>query len=516
MNGKSRMNQGAQQKIRHIVIVGGGTSGWMTAAMMSRVLKSSDCRITVIEPPGPRGIGVGEASIPSLVSLLKTLGADEVDMMQKCEATYKLGIQFCDWLKPNTENWHPFGVCGAKIDGRDLFPFWLAEHKRAVSNRPYHSYSLHWAAAVAGKSPHSFTRPSPIAETQSYAFHFNAESLAGWLRDIALAGGVSEVVGSVANAAFHESGDVSSVVLTNGHSVTGDFFVDCSGFQSVLMHKALNDPFNDWGDHLLCDRAVAFKIPGRRMIPPYTKSQALSAGWMWHIPLAHHVGLGYVYSSKFISDAAAWAELQSATPDTDSKNAIPRFLKMRVGRQSHFWNRNVLAIGLSAGFLEPLESSGIHLSQVGIETFLRLFPQGTDWSPLRDHYNNRMKSIYDEVRDFVQLHYSLSQRTDTPFWIAAREAKLSTTLKRRLDLYDDAGTLDLLQPEAFPETSYFHLLTGNDRLPRRASALALTIDSHQIQGILTAINQQNQQAMRDLPLHEEVLKRIHLPLAKAS
>lgn len=515
------MNQGAQQKIRHIVIVGGGTSGWMSAAMMSRVLmsrvlKSADCRITVVEPPGPRGIGVGEASIPSLVSLLKILGADEVDMMQKCEATYKLGIQFCDWLKPNTENWHPFGVCGARIDGRDLFPFWLAEQKRAVSGKPYHAYSLHWAASLAGKSPHSLTKSSPITETLSYAFHFNAESLAGWLRDFALAGGVSEVVGSVANAAFSESGDVSSVVLSNGEVVSGDFFVDCSGFQSVLMHKALDDPFNDWGDHLLCDRAVAFKIPGRRVIPPYTKSQALSAGWMWHIPLAHHVGFGYVYSSKFITDEEAWLELQSATSNTAGENVTPRFLKMRVGRQSHFWNRNVLAVGLSAGFLEPLESSGIHLSQVGIEMFLKLFPQGPDWSPLRDHYNNRMSAIYDEVRDFVQLHYGLSQRTDTPFWIAAREAKLSSSLKRRLELYDDAGILDPLLPQAFPETSYYHLLTGSGRLPRRPSALALSIDSDQIQGILAAISHQNQQAMRDLPLHEEVLQRIHSPLAKAS
>lgn len=510
------MSASWNQLIRHIVIVGGGTSGWMTAALLSRVLKTSGCRITVVEPPGSRGIGVGEASIPSLVSLLKTLGADEVEMMQKCEATYKLGIQFCDWLNPDSENWHPFGVCGARIDGRDLFPFWLAEHKRGTTKKPYHSYSLHWAAALAGKSPHAFTKPSPIAETQSYAFHFNAESLASWLRDIALVGGIEEIVGTVLNAAFNESGDVASVTLTNGEAISGDFFVDCSGFQSVLMHKALNDPFSDWGDHLLCDRAVAFKIPGKRVVSPYTKSQALSAGWMWHIPLAHHVGLGYVYSSEFITDEEAWSELQSATSPVADENVTPRFLKMRVGRQTHFWNRNVLAIGLSAGFLEPLESSGIHLSQIGIEMFLRLFPQGTDWSPLRDHYNNRMAAIYDEVRDFVQFHYTLSQRTDTAFWVAARNAKLSSSLKRRLELYDDAGTLDQLQPEAFAETSYYHLLTGSGRLPRRASALALSADSESIQDILSAINQQNQQAMRDLPLHEELLNRIHVPLAKVS
>jgi len=503
------------QSPRNFVVVGGGTSGWMTAAMLARVLTASDCRITVVEPPGPRGIGVGEASIPSLVSLLKTLGADEAEMMQKCEATYKLGIRFCDWLRPGHDNWHPFGVCGARIDGRDLFPFWLAEHKRSGVGRPYHSYSLQWAASLAGKSPHSFTTQSPMTLTQSYAFHFNAEALAGWLRDLALAGGVNEVVGSVENAVLNDHGDVTSVMLGSGEVIAGDFFVDCSGFQSVLMQKALNDPFNSWSDQLLCDRAVAFKIPGKRVIPPYTKSQAMPAGWMWHIPLANHVGLGYVYSSKFVSDDEACLQLQHATKDIADTNVTPRFLKMRVGRQTHFWNRNVLAVGLSAGFLEPLESSGIHLSQIGIELFLKSFPQGLNWQPLQDHYNSRMASIYDEVRDFVQMHYWLSQRSDTPFWIAAREANLSSALKRRLDLYDDAGSLDALIPEAFPETSYYHLLTGNDRLPRRASALALSIDSEQIQGILSAIDQQNQHAMRDLPLHEEVLKRIYAPLAKA-
>lgn len=510
------MSAPTNQSPRHFVVVGGGTSGWMTAAMLSRILKASDGSITVVEPPGPRGIGVGEASIPSLVSLLKSLGADEAEMMQKCEATYKLGIQFSDWLRPGHDNWHPFGVCGARIDDRDLFPFWLAEHKRSGTGSPYHSYSLQWAAAIAGKSPHSLTTQSPMTQTQSYAFHFNAEALAGWLRDLALACGVNEVAGSVANTLLNERGDVTSVVLESGEVVAGDFFVDCSGFQSVLMHKALNDPFQSWSDQLLCDRAVAFKIAGKRVIPPYTKSQAMPAGWMWHIPLANHVGLGYVYSSKFVSDEEAWSQLQHATKDIADTNVTPRFLKMRIGRQTHFWNRNVLAVGLSAGFLEPLESSGIHLSQIGIELFLKSFPQGVNWQPLRDHYNSRMASIYDDVRDFVQLHYWLSQRSDTPFWIAAREAKLSSALKRRLDLYDDAGSLDALHPEAFPETSYYHLLTGNDRLPRRAAALALSIDTEQIQGILTAIDQQNQRALRDLPLHEEVLKRIYSPLAKAS
>lgn len=504
--------------IKNIIIAGGGTSGWMTAALMARSLNPAECRITVIEPPGPRGIGVGEASIPSLLSLLRTLRADEFEMMQRCEATYKLGIRFRDWVTLQSDHWHPFGVNGARIDGRDLFQFWFAERKRTGSNQPYHEFSLHWAAAVAGRGPHSAAAVSHITKTRSYAFHFNAEALAGWLRDIALASGIHEISGSVAGAVQNEQGDVTSVTLKSGETVPGEFFVDCTGFQSALMNKVMQDPFQNWNDQLLCDRAVAFKIEGKRSIPPFTVSQAMPSGWMWQIPLANHVGLGYVYSSQFVTDDEAWSQLQAATTEfADSEQVTPRFLKMRVGRQTSFWKNNVLAIGLSAGFLEPLESSGIHLSQVAVELFLELFPTGSNHAPARTHYNARIASIYDEVRDFVQMHYWLSQRKDTPFWIAARNAQLSPALKRRMEMYDDSGALDLLLPEAFPETSYYHLLAGSGRLPRRASSLALTATSEQLQNIFRAIHQQNEDALRDLPLHEELLDRIHRqPVAMAS
>lgn len=511
------MSSNATESTKRIVIVGGGTSGWMTAALMSQLMRSPEHSVTVIEPPGPRGIGVGEASVISMVQLLKKLGADEVEMMQRCEATYKLGIRFCDWFEKGHDNWHPFGVCGARIDGRDLFPFWLADSKRFDSSDPYGAYSVHWAASMSGKGPHAFHGPSPIAQTQSYAFHFNAEALAGWLRDIALRNGVKEIAGAVQHADLDKSGNVSAVRLFAGERVEGDFFVDCSGFQSVLMNKALGDPFESWSSHLLCDRAVAFKIPAAGSVPPYTKSHALSAGWAWHIPLAAHLGLGYVYSSQFVSDDAAWEELRQHAEISPKVGQEPRFLKMRVGRQKSFWKQNVVAIGLSAGFLEPLESSGIHLSQVGIELLLKNFPSGRNVDSLRDYYNRRMSFIYDEVRDFVQMHYRLSRRTDTAFWIAAREAEISSDLKRRLNLYDETGILDHLQAEAFPETSYFHLLTGNMRLPRRAPALSASADPHTVHSILASIKAQNEQALLDLPRHEELLGRIHRTgLARAS
>ncbi len=501
----------------HIVIAGGGASGWMAAAMLAKCLPSAQYRITLIEPPGARGLGVGEATIPTIVNLLRRLQASEFEMMQQCDATYKLGIQFVDWVQPEHENWHPFGVCGARIDGRDLFHFWNAQRQQTESRRPYHSYSVHWAASITGKGPHCRNSVSPISQTQSYAFHMNAEALAGWLRQRALRSShVHELTGSVSDVQLDQQGDVSAVVLNTGHQINGDFFIDCTGFHSRLMAQALQDPFESWNRYLLCDRAVAFRIPARRTVPPYTTSRAMPAGWTWHIPLATSTGVGYVYSSQFITDDEALRQLRTAFRVPEEENIQPKFLKMRVGRQQHFWKNNVLAIGLAGGFLEPLESTGLHLTQVGIELFLELFPQGTHWSPLRDQYNRRMVSLYDEVRDFVQLHYWLSQRQHEPFWQAARETPLSGSLKRRLEIYDDCGMLDQLQPEAFSETSYYHLLTGCGRLPRRVSTLAMSTNSDQVAEIMQAIRQQNDAVLRELPLHEAILDHIHLTTSSAA
>lgn len=491
-----------RSEVRHIAIAGGGTSGWMTAAMLARTIPREQCRITVIEPPGPRGIGVGEASVPSLVSLLRSFEADEAEMMRACEGTYKLAIRFLDWVDAGSDHWHPFGVCGAKIDGRDLFPWWMAQVSRGEAVLPYHEYSLHYQACIHRRGPHYVQGVSPITETQSYAFHFNAEALAGWLRNVALTAGVLEVHGAVESAVLTDRGDVSMVHVTQGQTVSADFFIDCSGFRSVLMHETLGDPFQSWNNRLLCDRAVAWKIPNSHFVPPFTVSKALQAGWMWQIPLVEHVGLGYVYSSQFVSEDTAWQQFQQAVPDLDLTGATPRFLKMRVGRQSHFWKNNVLAVGLSAGFLEPLESTGIHLSQVGIELFLQLFSLHGDFSAPREHYNTTIAKLYDDVRDFVQMHYWLSQRTDTAFWTAAQAAPLSSALEHRMKLYDETSMFDVLQREAFADTSYYHILAGSRRLPKRAPLFAMATPSSAVQRILDTIARQNQTAVAHLEWHE--------------
>ena len=511
------MSSETASPVRHIAIVGGGTAGWMSAALFARAIRPEECRITVVAPAESRGIGVGEATIPTTNRLLRDLGIDEAEMMRRCDATWKLGVQFSDWVTPERDNWHPFGVCGAWIDGRDMFHYWFAERMRSQLRRPYHSWSLHWAAALAGKSPHSSTVLSPISASGSYAFHLDAIAFASQLRERALRSGVVEVDGTVVSASLDSYGNIASIILESGQVLEADFFVDCSGFEAVLASQALADPIIDWNEQLLCDRAVTTKISGGRVIPPYTRSQALSAGWMWRIPLAEHTGFGYVYSSAFLSDAAAWDELREATHATIDDQVEPRYLSMRPARRTQVWNRNVLAVGLSAAFIEPLESSGLHLTQISIERFLEAFSLTTSQDASRRAYNEQMTLVFDEVRDFVQLHYHLSQRDEDPYWNAARNAPISDALRHRLALYNESGMLDALHPDAFPKTSYYHLLTGNGKYPRRPSAMALASDSDRVSFVLNAMRQQNENVLRDLPLHEEMLSKVRQPpLARAS
>ncbi|MDG1896551.1 MAG: tryptophan 7-halogenase [Fuerstiella sp.] len=507
----NRIEDGAAR----IVIVGGGTAGWMTAALLSHSLTTQECVITVVDD-GAGGIGVGEATIPSIVQLVRTLGGDEAEFMRACDATWKLGIQFCNWKNEGHTTWHPFGQCGAVLDERDLFSYWLADQQR-----PYHSYSVNWAAALAGKSPHARNSLSPISATGSYAFHLNAAQLVEWLKKRALANGTLVVHQRVERVEANGEGQVASVRLRDGHQVSGDLFVDCSGFDGVLMRTCAQQKWVDSDAQLLCDKAVTLRLPATNVKPPFTTATALSAGWAWEIPLMTRRGVGYVYSSQFVSDEDAVEELKVNVGASENTVEIePQFLTMQVGRHAQAWIGNVVAIGLSAGFVEPLESSGLHLIQTAIERLLQYLPTPNTTEKaqdaLRTQYNAEAAKQYDEVRDFVQLHYLVSER-DEPFWKAARETLQSAALQHRLRLYKEIGMLDVLQSSAFPDASYYYLLAGNGWLPKRPAALSLSVEREQLQIVLQAILDQNQSALRQLPLHEEMLQHVHATgAAKAS
>lgn len=510
-NQDKHVNQSASR----IAIVGGGTAGWMTAALLSHSLSRSECHVTIIDD-GKGGIGVGEATIPSIVQLVRTLGGDEAEFMRACDATWKLGIQFCDWKSDDQTAWHPFGQCGAQIDQRDLFSYWLADQQR-----PYHSYSVNWAAALAGKSPHARNSLSPIAATGAYAFHLDAAKLAQWLKQRAVSNGVEVVGHRATEIVTDDSGQISAVTLDDGSSVAGALFVDCSGFNSRLMSRRPSEEWVDASEQLLCDRAVTMRLPATKVKAPYTTAKAMSAGWAWDIPLMNRRGVGYVYSSQFVSDEEAAVELQQHVGVTESAETnAPSFLSMKVGRRVNTWSENVVAIGLAAGFVEPLESSGLHLIQTGVERLLKYFPTAkssqASKAALRTAYNTETAIQFDEIVDFVQLHYLLNDR-DEPFWKAAKAAPLSSALQHRLRLYDEIGMLDQLQASAFPDASYYYLLAGSGRLPKRPAALSLAVDKDRLQFVLRAILDQNRNALRELPLHEEMLQQVHATsVAKAS
>lgn len=496
---------------KRIAIVGGGITGWMTAALLGRCFSHLGVKITVIEPPGARGIGVGEATFPSIHRLIHNLGVTENEFMLSCDATFKLGIQFSDWSQIDRDYWHPFGICGARIDDRDLFPYWFAERSQNRILRPYHSYSLHWGASLASKSPHLFGGISPITHTQSYAFHVDEIRFADWLQSYAVDLGVEFLSDSVEGFTPNGCGGIAQVKLESGSWVQAELFIDCTGSKSQLIQKYLGVSFIDWNQDLLCDRAVTMRTETNRQPPPYTRATALEEGWYWNIPLGSRTEFGYVYSSRHIDEQDACDRLRSAITYGDSNQAIdndPTFLKLRVGRLEEFWKGNVVAIGLASGFIEPLESTGIHLTQIAIEALLELLPDRRSDEVLQHAYNKRMVELYDQVKDFVQLHYSLSRREEN-FWKDARATSMSSSMQERLALYDECGWIDGLRADGFQETSYYHILTGNGRLPRRPCALSLAMDSNRTQEVLQAILKQNEEMLAQLPLHREMLEWIH-------
>lgn len=516
-----RTNNSEGEGTRHIAIVGGGTAGWMAAAMLSRHVPPAQCRVTVVDD-GTGGIGVGEATIPSVLRLVRMLGGDEAGFMQACDATWKLGIQFQNWI-PGKDIWHPFGVSGARIDGHDLFPFWLSQLSRSESRmRPYHAYSLHWSAALAGKAPHGLTQMSPITAAGSYAFHLNAAGLSDWLKSASLRAGVVHVVDRVVKCHRADDGTVREVRLRAGESLAADFYLDCSGFDSVLQQGHPDVAWQPWSEQLLCDAAAVLSLPPTAIVPSHTRAMAMSAGWHWDIPLTSRRGIGYVYSQQHQSAEEATAELTAALKLKEHDVREVRHLSLKTGRRQKFWVGNVLSLGLSAGFAEPLESSGLHLTQVGIERFLDLFPSQPSQTELQAAYNESMSSVFDEVRDFIQLHYHLNRREgmeDDPsgFWKTARNAPLSASLQHRLKLYDEVGELPVLSPDAFGASSYYFLLTGSHQLPQRPPASALGVEEERVQGVLSAILEQNRGALRELPMHEESLRHVHPTLfARAS
>lgn len=499
------------QAIRNILIVGGGTAGWVAATFLNRFLDPAFCRVTLVESAAIGTIGVGEATVPPLVAFLRAMGIDEAAFMKASNATYKLGIKFVDWHHGQDEVWHPFGVIGAaQIGGLPLFHHWLREHQSGRDASPYVSYSLQALLGDMGRGPHplegSPLATSAIMQQGAYAYHLDAQAFAGFLRETAVTRGVRHLIDEVKHIALDERGFITHVDTADHGSLHADLFLDCTGFAAKLIEGQLGDRFISWADHLLCDSAVTLRPPHDGDFHPYTRATAMSAGWSWRIPLRHRIGSGYVYSSRFIDREGAAAELRAHTGQPDAE---PTHLAMKVGRRENFWVKNCVAIGLAAGFLEPLESTGIYLAQKSVERLLDYFPDLSFEPALIARYNRRVAREYDEARDFIVLHYLLNRREDSEFWRTARELPPPESLAETLELYERTGHVDWQGNSLFGDTAFHAIATGFQRLPRAPHGMAGQLQAEPAWQAMQRIKAANRQLADALPDHGELMRRLH-------
>lgn len=446
------------KKISTIVIVGGGTAGWMTAASLAKILKNK-YTIRLIESDEISTVGVGESTIPMISRFNTVLGINEDEFMRETKATFKLGIEFVDWGHIGERYMHGFGKFGQDLWTVDFYQYWLKMYQ-AGKAPDLENYSINRMAAKA----HKFMRPpadmpnSPLSEI-NYAFHLDAGLYARYLRKYSEALGVQRTEGKIVDVQLRaDDGHVDAVVMENGERIAGDLFIDCSGFRALLIEGALKTGFEDWSDYLPCDRAWAVPCELTGELPPYTRATARPAGWQWRIGLQHRTGNGHVYSSRHMSDDEAAGILMGSL---DGKAlAEPRMLKFRAGKRKQVWNKNVVAVGLSSGFLEPLESTSIHLIQSTVGRLVTFFPDGGFNQADIDEFNRQSDFEVERIRDFLILHYHATRRTDTPFWDQCRTMAIPDTLRRKMALWQSHGRLVRDDNELFAEVGWLQVLHG--------------------------------------------------------
>ncbi|NKJ01766.1 tryptophan halogenase family protein [Novosphingobium sp. SG707] len=455
----------SDRKIRRILVVGGGSAGWMAAAMLANALRQN-CAITLIESEEIGTIGVGEATIPPIRIFNETLGIDEREFMAATKGSFKLGIEFVGWGREDSRYFHPFGPHGRNFDMVPLHQYWL-KARMAGDDTPLHDYSMAWHIARAGR----FSHPSPdqrsVLSTFEYAYHFDAGLYARFLRAYAEKRGVTRVEGKIADVGLNgETGYVRDVTMADGRVIEADLFIDCSGFRGLLIEGALKTGYEDWSHWLPCDRAVAMPCAHPKADPnptPYTRSTAREAGWQWRIPLQHRIGNGYVYCSDFMEDDRA-AELLSQRLDGEALGD-PRHVRFTAGRRRQHWNKNVIAVGLSSGFLEPLESTSIHLIQANISKILALFPD-KDFDPAtRDEFNRIAHGEMERIRDFIILHYKLTQRQDSELWRYVSAMDIPDTLALKIEHFGRHGRLIARELDLFAPPSWLAVHVGQGNIP---------------------------------------------------
>lgn len=491
--------------MKQIVIVGGGAAGWMTAAALSKLLKPSGMSLTLVESDEIGIIGVGEATIPDMLQFNLFLGVVEAELMRATQATFKLGIEFVDWSRKGARYFHPFGFHGVDIDGIDFHQHWL--HCRALGH-PYSIGDYCLTEIVARKGRFTFPDLRVAGAPASYlryAYHFDAALYARFLRHYAEQRGVRRMEGKVCEVLrASESGHLTGVRLLDGQVVSGDFFFDCTGFRSLLLDKTLGVPWVDWRHWLPCDAALAVACQHDGPPQPYTRSTAKTAGWQWKIPTQQRTGNGHIYCSEFMGEDEATSMLMNGL---DGKIlGSPRLIRFTTGHRQKFWEKNCVAIGLSAGFLEPLESTSLYLIRQGISRFIALFPDASLPTIMRDEYNRWMQRDFEQVRDLLVFHYYANER-DEPFWRHCRSMKIPETLRRRMELFSEGGRFLRNEGELFPNASWVAVMLGQGLIPRTVDPLIAGVPVVQIERKLELLRRAMHEFADGLPTHEEALQK---------
>jgi tryptophan 7-halogenase len=496
----------ADSRLRSIVIVGGGTAGWMAAAALAKALDTA-CEIRLVESDDIGTVGVGEATVPHLKTFNEALGVNETEFVKAVNGTFKLGIQFVDWGRLGDRYIHGFGNIGHDYGFLPFHQYWL---KMFLAGRAEDigAYSIHTAAAPLGKfmsSASDVPAGSPLSHI-AYAYHFDAGRYARFLRAFAEARGVRRTEGEVVDVALRaEDGFIESILLKSGERIAGDLFVDCSGFRGLLIEQALHTGYEDWTHWLPCDRAMA--VPCEKVGPPtpYTRSTARAAGWQWRIPLQHRTGNGLVYSSAFSSDDEAAKTLLG---NLDGKPlAEPRILKFTTGKRRKFWHRNCVAIGLASGFMEPLESTSIYLIQSGVGRLINLLPDRNFSPVVIDRYNRQATFEFERIRDFLILHYFATERRDTPFWRHCARIEIPAQLAENIRLFIDSGRFFRDADELFAITSWVQVLVGQHFVPRGYHPAVDLIPDKELVELVTGVRAVIKNCVEAMPTHEQFIAR---------
>jgi tryptophan halogenase len=493
------------QLINTVVIVGGGTAGWMTAAALSKVLQGK-YKIRVVESDEIGIVGVGEATIPMIQLFNKVLEIDENEFLRQTQGTFKLGIEFVDWGKLGNRYMHGFGKFGQDLWTVSFDQYFQKLHQKGLAP-DVSKYSINRMASRSNKFMRSAPDMpnSPLADIV-HAFHFDASLYARYLRGYGEQRGVKRTEGRIVEVQQHaETGHISAVVMESGERIEGDLFVDCSGFRALLIEQTLKTGYTDWSHWLPCDRAQAVPCESSADLLPYTRATARTAGWQWRIPLQNRIGNGHVYCSEYMGDDEAASVLLA---NLDGKPlADPRLVRFTTGMRKLAWNKNCVAIGLSSGFLEPLESTSIHLIQSTIARLINFFPDRGFNAADIEEFNRQNQFEYEKIRDFIILHYKATERDDSPFWNFCRTMAIPESLQRKMDLYRARGRVVRENNELFAEVAWFQVMNGQGVRADGYHALVDLLGEQEVVDYLKEVETVIGKCVNVMPSHAEYIRQ---------